>query len=263
MDDEMKRRLVRYMSEKKIKSVPFWIKDEKTVSKKEARKKLGISQDKFVLLYFGFVTWYKGADWIIKTVGDKNFLRKHPKVHLVMAGGEAHSLKDKTYYQKYYSEQKLNVRNSKNITLTGFVKDEDVSAYFAAADAVVFPYRGLIGSSGAVTHAITHEKPFVLSSKMKGGLNNPVYQNAIRNSGLVTDELTFQHNLASFDDAVKFMEEKENLEKLTKVSRYIKANRSFEVQLPIYWNSIFGADAQPLVRLEEVLVNAAYQPANQ
>lgn len=261
MDEEMKRRLVKYVPEKKIISAPFWIKDEKIERKNIARKKLGIPQDKFVLLYFGFITWYKGADWLIKTVGENKFVRKNPNVYLVMAGGEAHSLKDKAYYQKYYAEEKLAARNSKNISLTGFVEEDKIPLYFAAADTVIFPYRGLIGSSGAVAHAITYEKPFVMSRKMKGGLNNSTYQNAIEQAGLTTEQLTFSHTDKSFDKAVKFLSSKENLEKLAKFSKTIKANRSIDVQLSIYWSKIFEEETEPLVRLDEVLINGAYQTA--
>jgi glycosyltransferase involved in cell wall biosynthesis len=257
MDDEMKHRLITYMPKDKIVSVPFWIKDSgKTVSKITARKKLGIKKDKFVLLYFGFITWYKGADWLIDQVKSAVFGKKYKNIELILAGGEAWSLKDKLYYRNYYQSQLSKTKGCRNVKITGFVNDGDINTYFAAADVAVFPYRGLIGSSGAITYAVANRKPFILSSKMKNALNNPDYRAALSESGLSADEMVFSPKAGSFEATITGLKDKGRLAKMAKMSTIIKARRSFETQLPIYYKLLFCETADYAVRLNEVPVHA-------
>lgn len=263
MDDEMKTRLLRYMPSEKVISIPFWIKEEPKIKKASARKRLGIPANKFILLYFGFVTWYKGADWLIKKIKNSDFSKRHPNTQLIIAGGEAYSLKDEAHYQKYYNEQKNEAKNSNNITLTGFVDESDVPLYFSAADVAIFPYRGLIGSSGAMSQAIANGKPFVMSNKMRGGLNNSTYQNALANAGLKEKEIVFSHDKDSFEKIIDSLFNNNKLKKLSKVSEEIKDRRSFSLQLPIYWELIFCDIEDPLVRLDNAFIHGAYQTVNQ
>jgi len=263
MDEEMKRRLSLFVWESKITSLPFWIKDDETrLTKSEARKKLGIAQNKFVLLYFGFVTWYKGADWLIDQVTDKKFAKKFPKLQLILAGGEAYSLKDKEYYQKYYQEQLAKVRTSKNARITDFVPDKDIALYFSAADAVVFPYRGLIGSSGALAYALTYRKPFLLSFGMKSAMQNEEYLEALKITGLSSRDLTFGLSQKSFINALTRLTDKEKLRKLEEVAELISQKRSFAVLMPKYYQAVFCGTSQKAVNLKRKAAYAYGQVVN-
>lgn len=264
MDEEMKRRLSLFVWESKITSLPFWVKnDEAKLSKEEARKKLGIGKNKFVLLYFGFITWYKGADWLIDQVTDKKFVKKFPKLQLILAGGEAYSLKDKEYYQNYYQEQLSKVKNSKNANITGFVLDKDIPLYFSAADAVIFPYRGLIGSSGALTYALIHKKPFLLSVKMKSALQNVEYNDALKMAKLSQRDLTFGLSRQSFVGAVARLNNKDNLRKLQEVTEIISEKRSFEILMPKYYQTLFCATSQKAINLKRKVAHVYSQVVNQ
>lgn len=263
MDDEMKRKLEGFIPLDKVASHPFWIKPAgPNMTKEEAREKLGIPQKKFVVLSFGFITWYKGADWIIKQFSDKEFSRKHKDTFLVMAGGEAHSLKDKPYYQKYYKDQSEAAKKARNIKLTGFVNEKDIDLYFKAADVAIFPYRGLIGSSGAITYAIANQKPFVLSHKMAGALNNPTYSKAMEEAGIEASDITFAHNAKSFSAFVTSLKKEGKLSKLGEVSGYILDRRSFEESLPRYFDEIFCPKDRGMLRLSSI-INGAFQTVSQ
>lgn len=262
MDDEMKRRLTQYMPENKIISTPFWIKDSgKSISKQSARRKLGISRDKFVLLYFGFITWYKGADWLIDQVKRATFRKKNKNVELILAGGEAWSLKDKLYYQKYYQSQLDKTKGCRNIRITGFVNDSDINSYFAAADVAVFPYRGLIGSSGAITYAIANRKPFLVSAKMKQALYNPDYQAALAETGLNAEDIVFSQKPGSFETVIAGLKDKSKLAKLANMSESIKNHRRFETQLSNYYQLLFCDTAPSAVSLIKELFNARFNLA--
>ena len=262
MDEEMKRRLVQFIPEHKVVSVPFWIKNTHTsITKKSARRKLGVSNDKFVLLYFGFITWYKGADWLIDQVRLSAFRKKHKNIELIMAGGEAWSLKDQLYYQQYYKSQMAKAGETKHIRITGFVKDEDIRTYFSAADAVIFPYRGLIGSSGAVTYALANRKPILISNKMKNALNNTDYQTALAESGLTAKDMVFTHVGNSFNTAVSRLQNTSFLSQLTHCSQAIRDRRNFETQLPVYYQTLFCDTAQSAVRLIKEILHARFNLA--
>lgn len=264
MDDEMKRRLTGFIPQKKITSHPFWIKpNESRITKEMARKKLGIPQGKFVVLYFGFITWYKGADWIINRFSNKTFAKRHNDTFLVMAGGEAHSLKDKPYYQKYYKAQVEKAAKARNIKLTGFVNDADIDLYFKAADVAIFPYRGLIGSSGAITYAIANKVPFVLSRKMRGALYNPTYQDAMERAGVVESDIAFPSSEKGFETFVSALKNKELLGKLSVVSSEILEKRTFEESISRYYDEIFCQRGQGMLRLTKTLLNGAFETVSQ
>lgn len=262
MDGEMKRRLSLFVRKNKITLMPFWIKENKTnLSRDEARKSLGIPKNKLVLLYFGFITWYKGADWLIDQVTGKEFRKKFSKVQLILAGGEAYSLKDKKYYQDYYKRQLSKAKTSNNVRITGFVPEKEIPLFFTAADAVIFPYRGLIGSSGALTHALTFRKPFLLSSKMNFVLQNEEYINALKISKLSQRDLTFKLSKKSFLGAVERLNSKRNLEELQNVTKIVVQERSFSALLPRYYESLFCATSQKAVNLKRKATYAYSQLA--
>ena len=260
MDDEMKRRLIQYMPEDKIVSVPFWIKSiTKKMGKQKARKQLKIAKNKFVLLYFGFITWYKGADWLIDQVKHITSKKKYRNIELILAGGEAWSMKDKTYYQQYYQAQLAKARVNKHIRITGFVPDEDITTYFSASDAVLFPYRGFIGSSGAITHALANGKPFLISSKMKSVLNNIDYQVALQHVDLSEKDVVFTHTTQSFEESVAQLRKSRYMKKLSMFANAIKTNRNFETQLPQYYQLLFCDIAYSALPLRRLSIHAPTQ----
>lgn len=198
MDEVIYDRLSKFVNPEKIVLNRFWL--EKSPIKEsitESRNKIGVSENDFVLLYFGFVSYYKGADWIIKNVKKIRENNEFKNIKLIVAGGEAYSLKHEKYYQKFYKELINITSKDDGIKITGFVPEEDIPTYFQAADLVVFPYRGLIGGSGCFSHAISYSKPFILSSKMSMMLKNDDIQFLMNKFNLNTNDITFNFNQKS------------------------------------------------------------------
>src|SRR6185369_2352713 len=108
------------------------VEQHKKISKRLAKSKLGIAQDQKVLLFFGFVTWYKGADWLIKTFD--TLAKKYPKAQLVIAGGPSYSLATKSHYKKYYHALEQIAKRNSQIRIAGFVDEKEIQTYFSAAD---------------------------------------------------------------------------------------------------------------------------------
>lgn len=129
------------------------------IEKNEARQYLGIDSNAYVFLFFGFIRHYKGLDILIKAFelfSAKSENRIHPPVLLI--AGEFYSVE---------KELKSMVRNSpvsaSIMQHSHFIKDEEVSLYFSAADCVVQPYRSAT-QSGVTPLAYHFEVPMIVTN---------------------------------------------------------------------------------------------------
>lgn len=255
-------RIAQYVNKKKISLVPMLVKERKPgMTKAEARRRLRIKQNEFVLLYFGFVTWYKGADWLISQVRDLRLKVQGKKIKLIIAGGEAYSLKERRYYQRFYQEQVKQAEESKNIMLTGFVPERQIGKYFQAADLVVFPYRGIIGASGALTYALSYQKPFILSRGLSPTLEAKDIRAARRKAGLSKEEIVFNLSRNSFTRILRKSQSKKQLAKLRRFSSSIAQSRSYTSCLNNYIAQIYGQEQAATYGLSRSLIqNVCPQP---
>lgn len=113
------------------------------ISKAEARKKLGLSDNQFIYLFFGAIREYKGVDQLINAFK----LLNNSATTLVIAG----RARDEQLDQKIFNL----CRDNDNILLNStFIKPENVQDYMNACDVVVFPYRKIL-TSGAVILAMS------------------------------------------------------------------------------------------------------------
>lgn len=277
MDSVIQERLSQFVNKKRVLLHPFGIVNRHSgkrsasridsgQARMTARKALKIKKDEFVLLYFGFITYYKGADWIIQTVKQLQKQKKYKHIKLVLAGGEAYSLKDKPYYQKFYkkllrdtnchpersegshsikrntgdsSSRLQRTQNDKRIVITGFVPEKQMSTYFEASDLVVFPYRGIIGSSACLSHALAFRKPFIMSSGMSVVLNN--VQTYLQNNDLTNKDLVFDHTIASFKRVLDNAMQIETRKKLTQFSADVAESRDADMLLQKCYTQIYAA----------------------
>lgn len=164
------------------------------------KKNLGCkASDKLVLAY-GYHSWYKGTDWLIK-----NFLRlkksgqlaKNTK--LLLAGDVAPTQKNQSHLQDFYQNlSKLIKNNSQDIIHTGFVAEKDVAKIFAIADLVVFPYLARMSSSGALALALQYRKPFISSKFFAENLLTDKLQELAQKNQIDINLLQFNLTYASF-----------------------------------------------------------------
>ncbi len=163
LDSILGDKLSTFVDDSKVVRLNMPVEKKKQIDKTKARGILGLSQSKKIIIYFGFVSWYKGADWLIKqfdALQDKNTI-------LVVAGGPSYSLAEKKHYKSYYRELLKISEGNPQIKITGFVSEEQIGQYMNAADLVVLPYRGFMGSSGSLSQSLSYSKPFLVSHKMK------------------------------------------------------------------------------------------------
>jgi glycosyltransferase involved in cell wall biosynthesis len=131
------------------------------VSRSSARTALGIPQDTFVPLFFGFIRKYKGLDILfdaIKLLKDKASI---PNLQLLVAG---------EFYgdRKVYEQQITDLGIQDQLILrTEFIPDREIKNYLCAADVVVQPYRNAT-QSGVTPLAYHFEVPMIVTNV--GGL---------------------------------------------------------------------------------------------
>jgi glycosyltransferase involved in cell wall biosynthesis len=131
------------------------------LSKKEARKRLGLEDGEKVLLFFGFIREYKGLKTLIAAMPEIVLLL--PACRLLIVG-DFHSRQSKDEYVNLL--EKSGCREHICL-IDGYVPDDEVEKYFAACDVVVLPYDSAT-QSGIVQIAYGFEKPVIATDA--GGL---------------------------------------------------------------------------------------------
>lgn len=163
------------MSEKVLADLRLFVKDKPTqmvshplydnfgekVSKEMARTELGINNNEFIILFFGFIRNYKGLDILLDAI--KIIKDSYPNFNFkVLIAGEFYEDK------KIYDEQIERLGIADHLILhTSFISDSKVKYYFCAADVVIQPYRNAT-QSGVTPLAFHFEKPMIVTNV--GGL---------------------------------------------------------------------------------------------
>ena len=138
------------------------------VLKEEAIKQLKLDATKKYLLFFGLIRDYKGLDILLKAMATESL--RNSNIQLIIAG-EYYSNKED--YDKLIQE--LNLQNKLELQ-THFIPDNEVAAYFCAADVVVQPYKH--ATQSGVTHICYHfDKPMIVTNV--GGLPEIVPDNKV------------------------------------------------------------------------------------
>lgn len=111
------------------------------IKKNEAREKLGIQQNKNVLLFFGFIRKYKGLDLLLESI---RFL---PDDYLLVIAGEIYGSFDE--YEQII--KKYNLENKVKLFIR-YIDDGEVPLFFSASDVCILPYKsatqsGILGIS--------------------------------------------------------------------------------------------------------------------
>jgi glycosyltransferase involved in cell wall biosynthesis len=186
-EQELKNRLKPMIAAQKINVLPLAVETKDLIPKNIAREHLNLNNNEFVLLVFGFINGYKGIEWIIPTLSslDRN------KFKLIIAGGENPYLKDKEFYQKFYNSIVEEVEKNPNVTLTGFIPENEIKYYFHAADLVLMPYTVFMSASGPFSLTLGYGKPILLSEKLIEYTQSTDFKAVLDQSGLTTNDLYF------------------------------------------------------------------------
>lgn len=228
LEPELATKLNQLTNRNNVITIPHGVDTNvKRIAQADARKALGIKKSEFVVLNFGFLTWYKGSDLLVKTFANSKKLKRN-NIKLILAGGESFNQKGKPHYQKYYRETAALAAKKDNILHTGFVAESDLSLYFAAADLVILPYRTFMSSSGPLSLALSFGKPFLLSGKLNAYCQGQDFLTAFNETGLRESNILF--SLTETSLANKIIELKKQpvvLAQMARLSKNLAKKRSF------------------------------------
>ncbi len=240
LEQELKNRLSNFVTEDKINFIPISTIKKRKINQALAKQQLGYTKDDFVIISFGFINWYKGSDWLVKafsTIKDKS-------TKLILAGGSSPTLKDKKYYQNYYSKLSSSVSKNKNISITGFIPDDKIYLYFSAADLIVLPYRVFMSSSGPLSIAFSYGRPILLSTPLiKNYINSTDFNTSLSKLNLTPADISFSLNSKHFPS--KITQSQKILPKLTKFSTLMQISRNQQNTSQKYLNLINSLWTKP------------------
>lgn len=125
-----------------------------------AKKKLGITDNRKVILFFGFIRDYKGLDILIEAM---QYLDDE---YLLLIAGEVYGS-----FRKYDELiDKLGLRNRINLQVR-YIPETEIPVFFSSADVCVLPYRTAT-QSGIVGISYHFDLPVIVTNT--GGLGEMV-----------------------------------------------------------------------------------------
>lgn len=128
----------------KISVIPFGINStlpETDIDKGHAREVLGLKDGEKVILSFGYITPYKGLEYLVLAMSALK--KKLGQIRLIIVG----RIKDHgTYWWRIRHLIREEGVEDSIIAKTEFIPNDQVEIYFKAADALVLPYRSIFQS---------------------------------------------------------------------------------------------------------------------
>lgn len=140
----------------------------KRIPREQALSQLNLPDNFRYILFFGFIRDYKGLDLLLEAFADQRF-RNQP-LKLIVAG---------EFYsngQKYLDQIRQLQLEDHVILKTNFIPNEEVAAYFGAADIVALPYKSAT-QSGVTQIGFHFEKPMLVTNV--GGLGEIIHHGSI------------------------------------------------------------------------------------
>lgn len=227
LEEMLKNRLRDLAPMERISVIHHGTEDrENRLTKQTARRRLKIPSGKYVVLSFGFITWYKGTDALLASLKNTTSINGRP-LQLIIAGGTSPTLWGKPHYDAYYQSVVNQIKTMPHARLTGFVPDEKLDLYFRAADVVVFPYRTMMSSSGPLSIALSYGKPVLLSDAMRPYLWSPDVRNAMEEARIKPRDLVIPQDLSKLPNFLAWTSRRRTREKLVRFTQALAARRAF------------------------------------
>ncbi|MBI3985076.1 MAG: glycosyltransferase [Candidatus Levybacteria bacterium] len=255
LEDEFKKRLSSVCNANKITVIPHGVDTNiKKVNGYKVREKLKISKNEFVVLYFGYLTWYKGVDFLIQSLRDVRKINGK-KIRLLIAGGPSFTQEKKSHYKRFVAKINKMIKSSPNVISTGFVEEKDITGIFEASDLTVFPYRTFMSSSGPLSLAISHKKPFILSRNLSHITESLDIKRLLKTLNMNKKDLVFDLNKKSLVKTITQATNPKLSQKMLEFSRMLYRERSFENLSRAYKQMLNEKSQKEFVNSYEVSVD--------
>jgi glycosyltransferase involved in cell wall biosynthesis len=242
LDESVKHKLGKYLPSSKILVTPHWIFPKKyTATQRQYwRAKYGYKKDDFVVVCFGFVTSYKGSDWLLDAITHLRHRKNFKNIKLILAGGKTPTQIGKTHYVRFYNKIAQQVAKDPHSLLTGFLKEEELVRFFAMADVVVLPYRGILGASGSWAQAMAYGKAFLLSNELADYTKAEDVELAMARAGLDKDVLTFKRDRRAFAKKLELAMTPGIKKKMERVATDVAEQRSPRIRLAAELSTLYS-----------------------
>ncbi|OGG02477.1 hypothetical protein A2W14_01590 [Candidatus Gottesmanbacteria bacterium RBG_16_37_8] len=226
-EEIFRQKLQKFVPQHKINVIPHGVeKKQNILTRSQARQLLKLKDD-FIILYFGFLGWYKGTDWLVDRIQNADYRIQGKKIKLIIAGGENPNHENKPFYKIYCQniKDKANKSNGK-IKITGFIKEKDIPVFFSAADLVILPYRTFMSSSGPLSLAFTYDKPVILSDNLHDYLKTSDFSGNLLSSDLKSEDIFFPLDKEGLFNLLKEIND-QKLAKMSEFSSKMEKSRNF------------------------------------
>lgn len=213
-------RLADYLPDpKKVTVIPLAIDEPQKIDKDEARKKLGLKKDEFYMLYFGFLSPYKGIDAFLDLYSKKMGA-------LIIAGnGNPNHIHDKSY-QRFLSGVKKKAKD-KGVILTGFVPEELIPYYYSACDLVILPYKMFFSSSYPLSIAFSYQKAVLLSPALSGYFKSGDIKQSAVQAHLPQRQVIFEPDVKDVMSKIAYV--KSHYDKFISFAAHLTSRRNWSV----------------------------------
>jgi glycosyltransferase involved in cell wall biosynthesis len=139
--EKMKTELIREFGVQpaRITVIPFGINNSvpnTSLTRADARQRLGIREAEKAILFFGNITPYKGLELLVSAF--QQTLARRDDVRLIIAGKPD---RFESYWQMIREVVREGVQKGKILLRANFIPDGETEVYFKAADVLVLPYR--------------------------------------------------------------------------------------------------------------------------
>lgn len=257
LDEALKPRLAKYVNIDKISALPHGNKGKKlTITKTQARRELELDKDTFYLVFLGYVTWYKGADWVVNTFKEiQSKLPINRKLELIIAGGESSSMYIDEKYMNFYNGLVANIKTTPNISITGVLPEEEMlDKYAVAADLLILPYQVMMSASGIFAIAQNANTPVILSENLRPVGDAYDVKYALKEANLNVDDIFFKYNPDGLaEKLIRAIDDKNYTLNLSKFTKALASQRTDEKQAIKYLDLLAGE--------RETIFIGALQPA--
>jgi D-inositol-3-phosphate glycosyltransferase len=128
----------------RVTVIPFGINNavaNTSLSRSEARQRLGIPADKKTILFFGRITRYKGLEYLINAFQQ---LVPRDEYRLIVGGRPENDCQ--SYWSAIQESTQEDVRSGRILLRAEHIPDDETEIYFKAADVFVLPYRQIYQS---------------------------------------------------------------------------------------------------------------------
>jgi len=129
----------------RITVIPFGINNsvpDTNLTPKEAKKRLGIRENRKAILFFGRIKPYKGLEYLITAF--QALASRYDDYQLIITGQVEKGFE--SYWESIQREIQDYVEAGQIIPRIEFIPDSEIEVYFKAADVLVLPYKDIFQS---------------------------------------------------------------------------------------------------------------------